>query len=74
MNTTAINDIPGPLTTMDSKGNTILIGVSSWGFGCGKAQAPGVYAKVAPVLPWIKNQISRQAQGRFSCHILFKIS
>ena len=45
----------GPLTTTDDDGNTILIGVSSWGYGCGHAQAPGVYSKVASVLLWINN-------------------
>ena len=38
---------------MDDDGNPILIGVSSWGYGCGKSEAPGVYAKVAAVLAWI---------------------
>ena len=43
----------GPLTTNDTDGMTILIGVASWGWGCGRPQSPGVYAKVSSVLPWI---------------------
>ena len=43
----------GPLTTNDTHGMTILIGVASWGWGCGRPQSPGVYARVSSVLPWI---------------------
>ena len=41
------------MTTIDDDGNPILIGVASWGYGCGQSEAPGVYAKVAAVLTWI---------------------
>ena len=41
----------------------MLIGVSSWGYGCGHAQAPGVYAKVASVLTWINDIMNKDNQG-----------
>ena len=46
--------ILGPLTVTDSNGVTTLVGVTSWGFGCGLAFTPGVYAEVATVLSWIQ--------------------
>lgn len=44
-------DSGGPLVRVDSKD---LIGVVSWGIGCGYPNYPGVYARVASVRLWIK--------------------
>ncbi len=45
--------IAGPLTYNDGD-LTYLVGVVSWGFGCADRATPGVYARVASVLDWIK--------------------
>jgi len=45
-------DSGGPL--MRVAGSTVYqVGVVSWGIGCGKAEFPGVYTRVASLLPWI---------------------
>jgi len=46
-------DSGGPLTLTNS-GRTKLIGVVSFGIGCGNARYPGVYAKVSSVLGWVQ--------------------
>ena len=46
----------GPLTTMDSRSNSnIVIGVVSFGIGCGRDDFPGVYARVTSSLDWINS-------------------
>ena len=39
---------------LGSEGSYELIGVVSWGIGCGNADYPGVYARVTMQLEWIK--------------------
>lgn len=46
------NDEGGPLTV-----NGLLVGVSSWGTGCGQANRPGVYTRVAYYRNWINTNI-----------------
>jgi len=48
-------DSGGPLITKEGSTYT-LIGVVSWGFGCARAQAPGVYSRITSQLEWINEQ------------------
>ncbi|XP_076261682.1 trypsin-like serine protease domain-containing protein masquerade [Rhynchophorus ferrugineus] len=45
----------GPLVCQDD-GFYELVGLVSWGFGCGRVDVPGVYVKVSSFIGWI-NQI-----------------
>ena len=45
-------DSGGPLTVSSTRG-TLLAGVVSWGYGCGDARYPGMYARVSSFTSWI---------------------
>ncbi|KAE8630601.1 hypothetical protein XENTR_v10000889 [Xenopus tropicalis] len=48
-------DSGGPLVCERSGGSWIVYGVTSWGYGCGVKDSPGVYTKVSAFIPWIKS-------------------
>ena len=45
--------------TYESGGKTYLIGVISYGLGCGRPEIPGVYARVTEVKSWIIEQMQK---------------
>ncbi|KAL7580238.1 hypothetical protein ACA910_012977 [Epithemia clementina (nom. ined.)] len=65
-------DSGGPLVLSSSIGTsrTIQVGIVSWGKGCGKAWAPGVYTSIEYMHAWIEGetcpQISDEEKGIIS--------
>ena len=51
-------DSGGPLITLEDNLYYSLIGVVSWGAGCGRSDAPGVYSRVTSQLSWITSTMS----------------
>lgn len=47
-------DSGGPLVCERAGGSWVVYGVTSWGYGCGMKDSPGVYTKVSSFIPWIK--------------------
>lgn len=47
-------DSGGPLFTMNENKELVISGVVSWGRGCARADAYGVYSKVSTVVDWIE--------------------
>ncbi|CAG0897273.1 unnamed protein product, partial [Cyprideis torosa] len=43
----------GPLIC-EKEGHAIVAGITAWGIGCGTEGVPGVYAALAPHVPWIQ--------------------
>ena len=58
-------DSGGPLIVNIERKLT-LVGVTSWGYGCGIEGSPGVYTKVANYIDWIENtrqELNRKTQS-----------
>ncbi|KAL7990344.1 hypothetical protein Chor_013774 [Crotalus horridus] len=47
-------DSGGPLVCQRPNTQWVILGITSWGFGCGQKDSPGVYTKVSKFVPWIK--------------------
>lgn len=53
------NDSGGPLVQRDRKGVYTLVGIVSYGTGCGDETYPGVYTKVASYMDWMEKNMDR---------------
>jgi secreted trypsin-like serine protease len=52
---TCQGDSGGPMFRRDGSGNWIQVGITSWGDGCARANAPGVYTEVSTFATAIRN-------------------
>ncbi|XP_004401660.1 PREDICTED: neurotrypsin [Odobenus rosmarus divergens] len=48
-------DSGGPLMCVRAGESWVVYGITSWGYGCGAKDSPGVYTKVSAFVPWIKS-------------------
>jgi len=51
-------DSGGPLVHRPADGVPVQIGIVSWGLGCARKEAPGIYVRVAHYKDWITSTIS----------------
>lgn len=55
-------DSGGPLVCQEGT-RWYVAGITSWGYGCGRQNKPGVYTRVSSVLPWIYSRMQVRPTG-----------
>ncbi|KAK8400270.1 hypothetical protein O3P69_003164 [Scylla paramamosain] len=53
---TCVGDSGGPLTVKEYNRH-IIVGITSFGKGCGKPHSPGVYTRITGYLSWIRSKV-----------------
>lgn len=51
-----------------------LVGIVSWGPGCGKSEAPPIYLRISAYQHWIWERINRQARLAPTTTLLLALS
>jgi len=61
---TCKQDSGGPAVA-EINGKATLVGITSWGDGCGRPNRPGVYTKVGNYVDWIQSNLRSDIGGTF---------
>ena len=61
-------DSGGPLAVNGAGGHPLLVGIVSWGIGCGRQFFPGVYTRVSTFSPWIQEVTASAAVVSSRCN------
>ena len=58
-----------PLFRVDQDGTAFVVGVVSWGVGCGRSRKPGVFTRLSSYRSWVRNTLASWGDvlGEASC-------
>lgn len=54
-----LNETEAATGTEDTTSNVVQVGITSWGFGCGSSDFPGVYSRVSHQFEWIREEVCK---------------
>ncbi|XP_069995188.1 transmembrane protease serine 9-like isoform X2 [Penaeus vannamei] len=63
------SDSGGPLVAVRPDGSWLLLGLTSWGRGCGRPKYPGVFVHVPSYLTWITDKIGVDDDCGYLSHL-----